>query len=174
MVSGSAASGVHGHVRTTRDIDVVVRITRDDIDALVEAFHADFYVDPDLIRSAIEWRRSFNVIHFRSSFKFDLFPLTDDRFHQTEFGRHRFVTTSMFGTEPVEFAVATPEDVILSKLSRYRKGHGVGEQQWNDVLGVIAVQAEKLDLAYMREWAAYLKVSDLLEQALQERHEAMP
>ena len=50
-------------------------------------------------------------------------------------------------------------------------GGETSDQQWNDVLGVIAVQRERLDLAYLREWAQYLKVDDLLEQSLAERHE---
>jgi hypothetical protein len=36
------------------------------------------------------------------------------------------------------------------------------------VLGVIAVQAERLDSAYLRHWAAELGVSDLLERAFDE------
>ena len=71
----------------------------------------------------------------------------------------------------MEFAVATAEDVVLSKLRWYRLGGETSEQQWNDVLGVISVQRDRLDLAYLRDWAQYLKVDDLLEQVLAERHE---
>ena len=41
------------------------------------------------------------------------------------------------------------------------------------MLGVISVQGDRLDLAYLREWAGYLKVDDLLGQALTERHEPL-
>jgi hypothetical protein len=34
------------------------------------------------------------------------------------------------------------------------------------VRGIIAVQGDKLDREYLSRWAAYLKVADLLEQAL--------
>jgi hypothetical protein len=40
------------------------------------------------------------------------------------------------------------------------------EQQWNDVLGVIKVKRRDLDLAYLRQAAAALAVSDLLDRAL--------
>ena len=71
----------------------------------------------------------------------------------------------------MELAVSSPEDVILSKLRWFRQGGEASEQQWNDVLGVIAVQKDKLDLHYLRDWAEKLGIADLLNQALMEgRH----
>jgi len=161
MVEGSGASSVHGLWRATGDIDLVARIRRENIEPLVDELRRDFYIDAG---------RSFSVIHLPSSYKFDIFPLTSDPYQQVQFGRRRFEQFKAFGTEPVEFAVATEEDVILSKLRWYRLCGERSDQQWNDVLGVIAVQGERLDLAYLREWALYLNVNDLLDQALLERH----
>ena len=48
----------------------------------------------------------------------------------------------------------------------YRLGGGVSDRQWGDVLGVMKVQAENLDLAYLRHWAAELRLTDLLDCAL--------
>jgi hypothetical protein len=67
---------------------------------------------------------------------------------------------------PAEALVATPEDTLLAKLEWYRSGGEVSERQWRDVLGIMMVQGNKLDLAYLRQWAKELKVSDLLERAL--------
>ena len=89
---------------------------------------------------------------------FDIFPLPPDRYHQVQFGRRSYETTSFFG-EPLELCVASPEDVILSKLRWYSLGGKTSEQQWSDVLGVIAVQAERLDFAYLREWAGHLQAA---------------
>jgi hypothetical protein len=47
-------------------------------------------------------------------------------------------------------------------------GGGVSERQWRDVLGVLKVQGERLDYAYLRRWAAQLSVADLLEHAFTE------
>ena len=66
---------------------------------------------------------------------------------------------------------ATPEDVILSKLRWFHMGGKVSEQQWHDVLGVIAVQGDELDLGYLGEWSEYLGVRNLLEKALAEGRE---
>ncbi len=133
MVGGSAASGLYGHVRLTRDIDVVARIRMEDIGPLVKALESEFYLDAGRIRSAIELGRSFNLIHFQSNFKFDVFPLAADRYQQEQFARRRSEVSNMFGPEAIKFVVATPEDVILSKLWWYSLGRGVSEQQWNDV-----------------------------------------
>lgn len=171
MIGGSGASSVHGLTRTTGDIDMVAKIGADDVQSLVTELHPDFYIDGQQVRTAIEHSRSFNVIHYRSSYKFDIFPLTGDRYQQAQFGRRRFETSSVFTGALLELAVSSPEDVILSKLRWYRQGGGVSDQQWNDVLGVIAVQRDKLDLPYLREWAQYLDLLDLLERALTEGRE---
>lgn len=67
---------------------------------------------------------------------------------------------------PAEALVATPEETLLANLEWYRNGGEVSERQWRDVLGIMMVQGNKLDLAYLRQWAKELKVSDLLERAL--------
>jgi hypothetical protein len=70
-------------------------------------------------------------------------------------------------TDPQRSAkVATAEDAILAKLECYRLGGEQSEQQWRDILGVIAVQGERLDQAYLEAQAAGLGVSDLLKRAL--------
>jgi len=47
----------------------------------------------------------------------------------------------------------------------------VSERQWLDVLGVLKVQGPALDQGYLREWAAQLGVTPLLEQALAEAYD---
>lgn len=55
---------------------------------------------------------------------------------------------------------------FLVKLEWYRAGDEVSERQWRDVLGMIKIQQDQLELAYLRHWAAELKVADLLEKVL--------
>jgi len=168
MIGGSGASSVHGVTRTTADLDLVVQIAAHHVAALVSELQPDFYIDEIQVQAAIEHAHSFNVIHYQSSYKFDIFPLTGDQYQQTQFGRRRFETSSIFTGEPVELAVSQPEDVILSKLRWFRQGGEVSGQQWNDVLGVIAVQKQKLDLDYLRDWAEKLGIAGLLARALDE------
>ena len=80
------------------------------------------------------------------------------------FARRQFEQSLSFGPVALECAIATPEDTILRKLEWYRAGGETSERQWNDVRGVLKVSGGRLDAVYMRHWATYLKVDDLLER----------
>ncbi|MBI1856287.1 MAG: hypothetical protein HYR93_10560 [Chloroflexi bacterium] len=76
---------------------------------------------------------------------------------------------SVISTDPEQSVyVASPEDVILSKLEWYRMGGEISDRQWRDILGVLKTRSGQLDLAYMRKWAKELTVEILLERALNE------
>jgi len=60
------------------------------------------------------------------------------------------------------------EDIILTKLEWNRLGGEVSDRQWREVLGVLAVQADRLDPDYLRKWAVDLGVADLLQRAFKE------
>jgi hypothetical protein len=119
-----------------------------------------------MMRDALESGRSFNLIHFASSYKFDIFPLLPDAFQQTQFSRRELREIAPGGAK-LAVPVATAEDTLLMKLVWYRAGDEVSERQWNDVRGILAVQGLRLDRQYLRHWAAYLKVADLVAAALQ-------
>ena len=55
---------------------------------------------------------------------------------------------------------------MLAKLEWYRRGDCISDQRWRDVLGVIKVQAQRLDQAYLHYWANELGIADLLVKAL--------
>ena len=61
-----------------------------------------------------------------------------------------------------------PEDILLQKLRWFRKGGEVSDRQWRDIAAIVRVQGARLDLEYLREGAAVLGVTDLLERALAE------
>jgi hypothetical protein len=63
---------------------------------------------------------------------------------------------------------ASAEDTLLAKLDWYRASGEVSEQQWRDVVGILEVQANRLDLRYLRSMAATLQVNELLERVLTE------
>jgi hypothetical protein len=69
------------------------------------------------------------------------------------------------GEPGLELVMISAEDTILLKLEWYRLGGEISERQWLDVLGVMRVQAERLDQAYLDHWAVELGVADLLADA---------
>lgn len=168
MVAGSAASSLHGIARPTMDIDLVADLRADQAEEFAAELKADFYADPEMIKDALARRRSFNLIHFASSFKFDIFPLQMDEYSQTQFGRRQFADTRLLGDHPIECAFATAEDTVLSKLRWYRAGGETSERQWNDLRGILQISGNRLDLAYLNTWAPRLGVADLLERLLHE------
>jgi hypothetical protein len=64
--------------------------------------------------------------------------------------------------------VVSPGDIVLQKLRGYRKGGGVSDPQWRDVLGVLKSRRGEIDRAYLVEWASRLACADLLDRALRE------
>jgi hypothetical protein len=165
MIGGSLASSMYGIVRATRDIDMIAEVRPEHIQTLVRELEAEFYADAQQIRDALAAGRAFNLIHYASSYKFDVFPLRTDAYSQEQFRRRVCERTSQFGTE-MELPVVSPEDIILAKLSRFRAGGEVSDRQWRDVLGVVKVQGDRLDIAYLGKWSEWLRVTDLLDKAL--------
>jgi hypothetical protein len=166
LIGGSLASAVHGVLRATLDTDLVADLRLEHAEPLARALGGTFYVDAESIREAVLHQRSFNVIHLETMFKVDVFVVKKRPFHHSQMERR---LAQVIATDPDRTAyVATAEDTILAKLEWYRMSGDVSEQQWRDVLGVMKVQADRLDLAYLRQWAAQLNISDLLERAIKE------
>ncbi len=74
---------------------------------------------------------------------------------------------------PDLLAALEPVVDVLDRLGvRYQisgsvasSAYGMVEAQWADVLGVLRVQHEALDFAYLEEWAGELEIDDLLARA---------
>ncbi len=119
-------------------------------------------------------------------FKVDVFAVKDRPYDRMALSRRR---RQVFDeSSGLALDVASAEDVVLGKLAASRNGdrrhrrprllgiedhRGGGasplamlsERQWLDVLGVLRVQAGRLDVDYLRRWAGELGVADLFERA---------
>ena len=165
-IGGSVASSMHGVGRSTMDVDIVAQLQSAHVDPFVASLEKDYYVDAHMIRTAIQRRSSFNLIHFITQHKIDVFVSKDRPFDRA--GWSRLSSGVAFEGGDREFPLASAEDVILNKLEWYRLGDEMSERQWNDVLGVIRVQGDALDRDYLNRWATQLGVSDLLDRAMRE------
>jgi hypothetical protein len=165
-LGGSWASSVHGERRFTQDADITVEPFPGQEGAFLAAFVEDYYISPQAIADALRLRSWFNIIHLPTGFKVDLFVRKDRPFEMSVLQRRRSHRLSD-GAGGAVFVMA-PEDIVLFKLEWYRIGGEQSERQWNDILGVLKVQAGSLDMGYLEQWATQLKVDDLLARARQE------
>lgn len=163
MLGGSFASSVYGIPRATHDADLIADLHQETIEPFVKALKNDFYVDPESVQEAVKNKSSFNLIHYDSAFKVDIF-ITDD----TAYSRETFKRKQKQVITPAQsrsIYMLSPEDTVLSKLCWYRMGGEKSDSQWKDIIGVIKVQARRLDTQYIFKWAAAVKVADLAEKA---------
>jgi hypothetical protein len=151
-------------MRSTLDVDIVADLRVEHIQPFVAALSPDFYADDEMMRAAIQHRSSFNLIHYETAFKVDVFIPKLRAFDKIQLERR---TAVIISTDPEgSIYVTSPEDVILSKLEWYRMGDEVSDRQWRDILGVMKMKSGQLDLTYLRHWSTELSVTDLLERAL--------
>jgi hypothetical protein len=165
-LGGSLASSIHGVSRYTRDADITVEPFPGQEAQLASAFGPDYYVSLTAVQDAVRDRSSFNIINTLTGFKVDVFVRKDDPFEQSAMDRRVALEFPDAPGQPL--MVQSPEDLVLFKLRWYRLGNETSEQQWKDVLGVLKVQAGKLDVGYLERWAPHLGVEDLLARARQE------
>lgn len=162
-IGGSVASSLYGDPRSTRDLDLVAKMDGGQVAEFVAALGDHYYADEMAIREAVRSARSFNVIHLATMVKIDVFISKQTPFARSQLERSR--VTEIGFDPPFSASFASPEDTILSKLDWYRLGGETSDRQWNDILGVLKVQGQSLDFAYLDRWAAELRVADLLARA---------
>jgi hypothetical protein len=165
-IGGSIASSVYGKVRFTQNADVTVTSFADKAERLYNVLKENFYISKNAMYQAISNRSFFNVIHLKSAFKIDIFVRKDDDFHRQLFLRRKKVRFD----ESIEhlFDIVSAEDIILLKLQWYQSAGCISERQWSDVLGVLAVQAQSLDMKYLKSCSEKLGFSDIFNGAIQE------
>ncbi len=162
MVTGSIASSYYGEPRTTRDVDIVLRVQSDLLAEFFSLFDRNaVYIDSPPADQVLMPGQMFNLIDLRAGWKIDLVVIKDRPFSRIEFSRRRAIT--VLGLETM---AASAEDLLLAKLEWAVAGSS--SRQLEDARGIVSVQGEALDRSYLREWAASLGLSALLDQVLAE------
>ena len=163
VLGGSVASSFLGEPRTTIDVDVAVRMTANNLEAVVGEVEADFYIPLGAAAEAISNASAFNLIHLETGLKVDIFVLGTGILDTLQMQRRqRFVVQR----EPlVGLWVTSAEDQILRKLEWHKVCGRVSDRQWRDILGLLVTQRDYLDFVYLAEVARHVALSDDLAQA---------
>jgi len=163
LVVGSMATIAYGEPRFTRDIDVAVRLEKQDIGRLRSEFpEEEFYLSPEAAGEAIEHSGQFNILHPSSGLKIDLMVAGKSEFDESRFSRSRRLPIG-----PSSAAVfASPEDVIIKKLEYYRQGES--DKHLRDIAGVIKVMGDDLDQGYIEAWSRRLNLESLWKRVLEQ------
>jgi hypothetical protein len=161
MLTGSHSSTHYGQARPTQDVDVVIDPTPEQLERFLNLVGDRYYLSADAARDALRRRTMFNIIDFADGWKADLILRKDRPYSVVEFTRRQ--PAMLHGRL---LPLASPEDVILSKLEWDKITPS--ERQRQDALSVAAVQWERLDQGYLRQWAQALDVTDRLEELLRE------
>jgi hypothetical protein len=163
-VGGGVASSIHGEARSTRDLDLAIQISRQEINLLIITLEkAGFYCPAGAVEDLKQSRSQLlNITHTETIANADIYIADNTPFAQSQMSRRQLIEVE--GT--ANFWIASPEDTIVQKLVWAKNSRS--EKQWRDILGILKLQGANLDRDYLAEWAQRLGVVDDLTQALTE------
>jgi hypothetical protein len=152
IVTGGIAATLHGRPRFTQDIDLVIDPTRAQLLRLLDDLDAHFAVNHDAAQDAFARHGEFNAIHCTLIFKVDFWFSTGNTFDKSRLARAQSIEVA-----PALIArVATPEDVIISKLLWLQEG--ATERSADDVRGIVRARGAGLDLAYLERMISEMEL----------------
>ncbi|MGD8778968.1 MAG: hypothetical protein PVH88_08400 [Ignavibacteria bacterium] len=142
VISGSVASIVYGDPRVTHDIDLVVDISKSQIDQLIFNFPLEqFYLPPkDVLNLEVnrENRGHFNIIHNETGFKADVYLCGSDKFLKWAIDNAQIIKFN-----DNDFPIAPIEYVIIKKLEFYKEGKA--QKHLNDIVAMLRESKELID-----------------------------
>lgn len=141
MLVGSFSSNYYGIPRSTEGADFVLQVDPRGLQALLTKLGSGFSSDPQLAFETNTGTFKTVLLHRGTSFKVELFLLSQDPHDQERWRRRNTVATL-----DREVWLPSAEDVVIAKL---RWGRG---KDLEDVKDVLTVQAGNLDWSYLEEW----------------------
>jgi hypothetical protein len=158
-ITCGVAAIAHGEPRSTIDLDIVISIDLQDLSILAATLESQgFYIAGlnDVISGNL---RCLNITHLESIENVDLMISGREEYDLVKLERRQLYTLP----NGAEVAIASPEDTIVSKLIWRRESQS--DKQWRDILGILKVQQERLDFAYIQAWVTKFEIDDDWQQA---------
>ena len=150
MISGSVAMNLYTIPRMTRDIDLVVHLSKTKIQDFVSAFSDRFYCHQASIEEAIQHQSLFNLIDTQSGYKIDFLIRKYNPYRIKEFERRQ--RKEIFGFQTW---VVSIEDLIISKLVWIQDLQS--EKQIEDTTHLL--ENDEIDHQYIKNWIKELSLN---------------
>jgi len=159
MVTGSMAANFYAVPRMTRDIDLIVELSEQDVDRVTLLFQQEYYIDRDMVQRDVRNHSMFNMIHNALVVKVDCVVRKETEYRREEFARRRAV--SIAGQQVF---IVSPEDLILSKLDWAKESRS--QMQLDDVRNLLR-SVQGLDTTYLNHWVDRLGLAALYQEVCQ-------
>jgi hypothetical protein len=156
MVTGSIATNFYTVPRMTRDIDIVVGLSEQDLSRFIPLFEIDYYLEPETVREAVKNRGMFNLIQNECVIKIDFVVRKDTPYRRREFSRRKKISI-----DGQDLYLVAAEDLILSKLVWAKDSRS--ELQLSDVRNLLK-SVKRLNRNYLARWAKELGVEALYRE----------
>lgn len=146
MITGAYAVSYYGEPRSTHDLDIVIEIFESDVENICRIFNTGGYeFDRAMIDNAVTYHSHFTVIHSKSNLRIDFWMVKSKKLDQTRFARRHKIKLFELST-----GMISPEDIVLVKLEWFAASKNI--KHFNDAVGIIKVQQDRLDSNYITEW----------------------
>lgn len=152
MITGGAALGFWGQVRTTMDLDIVIKPPAAKIDVFINSLKTDADINVELVKQCILGKKMFHVFNTSTLFRVDMIPLKPENYEQVKFNNRIEIKF-----QDHSFHVISPEDLIISKL-QWSKSIGGSELHLKDCESVYKLNLKNLKTDYLNTWTVDLRL----------------
>ena len=168
MIGGAVATWPWGEPRSTQDIDIVIHLGIEQINALSKELEkVDIYLPPEIILENLNETRGdlpINAIHGTSGYKAEMFLLReDDELRKIAFQRRVKID---FGSEKGEVFIHSPEDLIIYKMLYYSLSQQT--KHIRDIGSIIKTKGNELDYKYIQKWAREKQLTAIWQEIKRE------
>lgn len=157
MMVGGYASSYYGVVRSTKDVDFVVHLEKNNIEVILAHLGPDYRRDPQVTFETITATTKHLIYHVDDPFHIELFLLSEDPYDRERFARRcRVVSMGR------EVTLPTAEDVVVTKL--FWAMNAQRGKDSDDVREVIATRGDRIDWDYVHHWCEQHGTRKLLDE----------
>lgn len=150
LIGGSHVLGIYANARTSRDIDIIVRIKEADLQKFFEIFPASqFHLNKEAAIIEIKRKGMFNIVSEATGYKIDFFIDKETPFYQEQFKRKQ--RKVIFG---IDAWVCSKEDLVLAKLMWIQQIQS--ELQMRDIVDLM--ELKDIDKSYLNKWIQTLNL----------------